>query len=98
MLISEVEGWHYFISWDNPVPANSSAIIKALRALGKLSELKTKTSVVLSPRSGVSWHQVRHAIKNNLNQTTGNAFYVNLKSGKGFQISHRTKWLWKSAP
>jgi hypothetical protein len=98
MLISEVKGWHYYISWDNPVPANSSAMIKALAALGKVSSLKTKTSVVLSPRSTVGYRDVRSAISGNLNQKTGSAFYVNLKSGRGFQISHKTNWLWKSAP
>lgn len=98
MLISEVKGWHYFISWDNPVPANSSAMIGALRDLGKVSPLKIKTSIVLSPRSTVGWQQVRLAISSNLNETTGSAFYVNLRSGKGFQISHKTKWRWKSAP
>jgi hypothetical protein len=29
MLISEVKGWHYFISWDNPAPADFSAILSA---------------------------------------------------------------------
>lgn len=98
MLISEVKGWHYFISWDNPNPADSSAILAALGKLGSVTQLKTKTSVVLSPKADVTWQQVRDAIKSNLNRKTGSAFYVNLRSGKGFQISHRTRWLWRSAP
>jgi hypothetical protein len=96
MLISEVQGWHYYISWDNPLPADSSAILRALRKLGRVKQLTTRTSIVLSPRSSTTWHDVRNAIKNNLNPTNGKAFYVNLRSGKGFQIGDQTKWLWKS--
>lgn len=98
MLMSEVKGWHYFISWDNPVPANSSAMLASLRLLGRVSKLSTKTSVVLSPKSTVTWSHVRSAIRLNLNRRNGSAFYVNLRSGKGFQISRKTQWLWKSAP
>ncbi len=98
MLISEVKGWHYFISWDNLVPADSSAILAVLGTLGNVTSLKTKTSVVLSPKVRVTWRQVRAAIKNNLDNKNGSAFYVNLRSGKGFQISQHTKWKWKSAP
>lgn len=98
MLISEVKGWHYFVSWDNPMPADSSAMLSALRALGKVTTLQTKTSIALSPRSTVHWQDVRDAIKANLNPKNGNAFYVNVRTGKGFQIGKKTKWLWKSAP
>ena len=57
MLISEVQGWYYFISWDNPMPADSSTILSALRSLGKVTELNTKTSVVLAPKKKykVAW-------------------------------------------
>lgn len=98
MLISEVKGWHYFISWDNPVPENSSAMLQSLGELGKLSTLQTKTSVALAPYSTTHWQQVRDAIKTHLHPEKGNAFYVNLRSGKGFQVGPRTKWHWKSAP
>jgi hypothetical protein len=97
MLISEIEGWHYVISWDNPQPADSSSMRKALTRLGKLYSLKTKTSVVLAPKSSTSVHDVRAAIRDNLNAVKGNAFYVNLKSGKGFQISMKHGGVWKSA-
>lgn len=97
MLISEIKGWHYFISWDNANPANSSSLLKALEALGKVSTLETKTSIVLAPYSTTHWKQVRDAIRKNLNQNTGKAFYVNLRTGKGFEIGASTKWLWKSA-
>ena len=95
MLISELQRWYYFISWDNPVPADSSAILKALRALGKVTTLHTKTSVALSPKSTTSWRDVRNAIEQNLDAKNGNAFYVNLRSGKGFHIGANPKHAWK---
>jgi hypothetical protein len=98
MLISDIKGWHYFISWDNPKPADSSAMLSALRDLGKVTTLQTKTSIALSPRSTVHWRDVRDAIKANLNPQKGNAFYVNVRTGRGFQIGTKTKWLWKKAP
>ncbi len=98
MLISELNGWHYIITWDNPVPPNSSAILAALRLLGKVTQLNTKTTVALSPRASTTYRDVRHAIESNINPKTGNAVYVNLKSGKAFHIGKKTKHLWKSAP
>ncbi len=98
MLISEIQGWHYFISWDNPVPADSSAMLNALRALGKVTRLRTKTTVALSPRASTKWRDVRNAIKKNLSPQKGNAVYVNLRSGKCFQIDAHTKRLWKQVP
>jgi hypothetical protein len=98
MLVSEVQGWHYFISWDNPVPANSSAMLKALRALGKVTQLQTKTTIALSPRSSTTWRNVRDAIEANLHTQKGNAMYVNLRSGKGFQIGKGTRYHWKQVP
>lgn len=80
------------------MPADSSAMLNALRKLGNVTRLQTKTSVVLSPRVGKrSWH-VREAIKSNLHPIKGNAFYVNLRTTKAFQIGRKTKWLWRSAP
>lgn len=98
MLMSEIQGWYYFISWDNPVPADSSSMLKALRTLGKVTSLHTKTSVVLAPKAKVTWRDVRAAIAQNLHSVKGNAFYVNLRSGKGFHYGAKTKWLWKKAP
>src|SRR5690349_2704991 len=97
-LLSEIKGWHYYISWDNPVPADSRSMVAALDKLGRLTKLHTKTSVVLSPRIGVGWWDVRSAVRKNLNPIKGNAFYVNLRSGKAFQIGKNTNWLWKRAP
>ncbi len=98
MLISEVRGWRYFISWDNPQPADSSSMLKDLERLGKVKPLETKTSVVLSPKRKTTYHHVREAIKKNLsreNLKTGKAFYVNLRSGQGFEIGKSTKWKWR---
>ncbi|MDP3015558.1 MAG: hypothetical protein Q8N70_00595, partial [Deltaproteobacteria bacterium] len=85
------------ISWDNPDPADSCEMVQSLSRLGKLTKLQTKTSYVLAPYKITKWRQVRDAIKANLHAKKGNAFYVNLRSGKGFQIGPRTKWFWKTA-
>lgn len=98
MLISEIQGWYYLISWDNPIPANSSAILKSLSSLGRVTKLQTKTTVALSPKASTKWRDVRHAIENNLSRPTGNALYINLRSGKGFQIGAKTKYGWKQFP
>jgi len=97
MLNSEAKGWRYYISWDNPIPSDSSSMLKDLSSLGKVSQLQTKTSVALSPKPRVTWRDVRKVIKNNLHPKKGNAFYVNLKSSKAFQIGTKTKMLWKHA-
>jgi len=73
-------------------------MLDALRKLGRITTLQTKTSVVLSPRIGIKSWDVRDAVKGNLNPTIGNAFYVNLRSGKAFEIGKKTNWHWRSAP
>ena len=98
MLFSEIQGWHYFISWDNPFPPDSSTMLKALAKLGKVTKLHTKTTVALSPKAKTHFTQVRDAIRDNLHQRKGNALYVNLRSGKGFQISANTGLVWTHAP
>jgi hypothetical protein len=98
MLLSELYGWHYVISWDNRVPANSTAMLKALAKLGNVSRIHTKTSVALSPRIGKTWRHIRRAIEENLHPIKGNAFYVNVRTQKAFQIGKRTKWNWKKFP
>lgn len=95
MLISEAQGWYYFISWDNPDPPDSRTMLKALKKLGKVTILLTKTSVVLAPGRDTTWRDVRKVIKENLSRRKGNAFYVNLRSGKGFHIGLKTKHAWK---
>ena len=95
MLISEIKGWHYMITWDNPVPADSSSMLKSLRKLGKVTEIQTKTTIALSPKSSTSWRDIRAAIVNNLNNKKGNAVYVNIRSGKSFQYGKGTKFKWK---
>lgn len=98
MLLSDIQGWHYFITWDNPVPANSSAMLRDLEALGHVTSVATKTTVALTPYAGTTWRQVRDAIETNLHPQKGNAMYVTLRTGKAFQISAKTGMLWKSAP
>ena len=98
IIASEVRNWQYFISWDNPVPSDSRTMHAALAALGKLTQLQTKTSVALAPRPSTTWRDVREAITDNLSPTKGNAFYVSLRSGKGFQIGKKTKYAWKKIP
>lgn len=86
---------YFVISWDNPQPANSKGMIRSLRRLGRLSSIYTKTSVLLDPKNGVTWRQVRQTIEGNLNTDKGNAFYVNIMSKKTFQIGPRTGYIWK---
>jgi hypothetical protein len=95
MLNSEIRGWYYVITWDNPIPADSSAMLGALRRLGKVTSVQTKTTAILAPRKNVKWRQVRRAILQNLNRPTGNALYVNLRTGNSFQIGAGTTWRWK---
>jgi hypothetical protein len=95
MLISEVRGWHWAITWDNPVPADSSAILHVLGKLGRVTKLYTKTTVLLAPKSGVSWRQIRAAITNNLDPKKGNVAYANLRSGKAFQWGPKTGHHWR---
>ena len=97
MIISDVQKWCYFISWDNPRPADSSTMLKSLRKLGKLTILQTKTSVAFAPKKSTTWRDVRAAIDQNLHSGKGNAFYVNLRSGYGFHIGKKTNYHWRKA-
>jgi hypothetical protein len=95
MLYSEMKGWHSIITWDNPVPADSSAMVTALSALGKLTKVQTKTTYILAPRKNISWQRIRKALTGNLHPRRGNAVYVNLKSGGVFEWGRNTRFLWK---
>ena len=95
MLLSEIKGWHWAITWDNPIPANSSTMLAALKKLGKLTKVQTKTSCILAPKASVSWRQIRSAIESNLHPTKGNALYVNLRNGSVFQRGKITNHKWK---
>ena len=85
MLISEIRGWHWVITWDNPLPADSSAMLAALRSLGRLTSVQTKTTYLLAPKKGVGWRQIRAAIEANLHPQKGNVTYVNLRSKGAFE-------------
>jgi hypothetical protein len=95
MLYSEIKGWHWMITWDNPVPANSSAIVAALSALGKLTKVQTKTTYILAPRKDVGWRQIRRALTQNLHPRKGNVAYVNLKSGAAFEWGRNSNFRWR---
>jgi hypothetical protein len=98
MLLSEIKGWHYLITWDNPDPPNSSTMLAALRKLGKITLLATKTTAALSPKSHIDWTDVRSAIEANLSPVKGKAVYVNVRTGKTFHIGKATKWAWRRVP
>jgi len=99
VLLAEIaQRWPYYISWDNPKPADSSAMLEALRKLGTVRRLHTKTSVVLWPQVSTSYSNVRLAIRANLNHRTGKAFYVNLRTGRCMEIAKATNWRWIYAP
>jgi hypothetical protein len=95
MLVSEMRGWQWAITWDNARPANSSKMIKALAVLGKVTKVHTKTTVLLAPKKGVGWQRIRGAIGANLHPAKGNALYANLQSHRAFHLGPGTKGTWK---
>jgi hypothetical protein len=97
-LISEAKGWHWLITWDNPVPKDSSSMIGALAALGKVQTVYTKTTVVLAPRKKSNWRKIRKAIESNLGTSksaVGKAIYANLRSDRCFECVMTRKKRWK---
>lgn len=95
MLYSEIRGWQWLITWDNPTPANSTTLKSALRGLGSVIEATTKTTVIFAPRHGVSWKVIRDALTSNLNQTTGKVVYVNMMSKRAFEWGPQTNFQWQ---
>ncbi len=71
-------------------------MLAALRKLGRLTEVQTKTTLMLAPEANVSWRDIRAAIKGNLHPKKGNAFYVNLRSSKSFEYGSKTGFKWKA--
>ena len=94
LLVSEVKKWHWVITWDNPVPADSSKMRAALAKLGKLTSLQTKTTVVLAPRQFVTVSKIRRVIVAHLHPTRGNAVYVNLRTKNARQYGVTTGYTW----
>lgn len=88
-------GWHWVITWDNPKPANSSALLGALSALGKLTQVQTKTTYVFAPRKNVTWQQIRAAIVANLHPHKGNVCYVNLRTGLAWEWGRLSGHKWR---
>jgi hypothetical protein len=97
MYVSELMGWHWAITWDNPVPADSSKMMKQLAKLGRLTRVQTKTTVLLAPKRKVKWRKIRKVLVNNLHPSKGNVFYVNLRSGRAFERGSSTNFKWKRA-
>ena len=95
MLISEIKGWHWAITYDNPMPANSTALLAALKKLGRLTAVQTKTTYLLAPKKQVNWRQIRAAITMHMHHTRGNIFYVNLRSGGAFEWGKNTQFKWR---
>ena len=96
MLYSEIRKWHWAISWDNPLPADSSGMLNGLASLGNVTTIQTKTTVILAPKTGVTWQKIRQTIVANLHPQIGNAFYVNLRSKNAFQWGSKTRHKWKA--
>ena len=96
-LKRQLREWHWAITYDNPLPANSSSMIEALSALGELTRVQTKTTWMLATREGVTWRHVRNAITNNLHPRKGNALYVNLRTGKAYEWGANTGRRWRGA-
>jgi hypothetical protein len=96
-LKSEINSWHWLITWDNPDPANSSSMLAALSTLGKATKVQTKTTILLAPKRSSKWRIIRSAIENNLHATKGNAVYLNLRSGRAFEFGSDTRRRWRRA-
>lgn len=97
MLLSQINKWHWLITWDNPVPANSSTMLKELGKLGAITPLQAKTTVLLAPKASVTWKQIRQAIDMNLHPKKGKAAYANLRTQNAFHRGPSTKHVWKRA-
>jgi hypothetical protein len=95
MLRSEIKGWHWAITWDNPEPADSSSMIAALSNLGRLTKVETKTTYLLAPLKKTTWRMIRLAIESNLHPRKGNVFYLNLRSGGAFEYGQNTGRKWR---
>ena len=97
MLRSEIMGWHWAITWDNPNPADSSRMLAALDKLGNVTKVQTKTTVLIAPKKSSGWKKIRKALTANLHPSKGNVFYVNLRSGRSLEYGSNTGYYWKEA-
>jgi hypothetical protein len=78
MLVSEILGWQWVVTWDNP--QDYDAIIRAFEALGRADKLATATTILFAPRSDVGEDQVRATIVEHMKPDTGHVVYVNLET------------------
>ena len=95
MLISEVRGWHWAITFGTIPGREFIHNAWSLDVSGANKNPDTKTTVLLAPRRRVGWRRIREAIVNNLHPQSGNAFYVNLRSRGAFERGSNTNFLWK---
>lgn len=98
MLISEILEWQWAITWDNADPnSDSTKLISAFEQLGAISKMETKTTVILSPKANVADREIRDVIANNLDQSKGNAVYVNIKTREAYEWGTHTGHVWTKA-
>jgi hypothetical protein len=84
------------ISWDNPVPANSTRMICQLKRHGRVRRTEPKTTVSLTPYGRrVDWRRIRRTIARNLDPSRGNAMYANLNSRRAFEYGRSTNYKWR---
>lgn len=72
-------------------------MLAALSALGNLTKVQTKTSIVLAPRVGGHGRAIRKGISTNMHPRTENAFYINLRTGNAFDWGYATRFKWRTA-
>lgn len=98
MLDSELTNDFYIITWDNPLPANSSGMIRALKRLGRVEGVHAKTTVKLFPKSSVNFGNVRRSVRINLNRRTGRAVVVSIANKHVSHIDNAVaRGTWKKA-
>jgi len=98
MLWSEIVKWQWAITWDNAAPNRNSAPLRAaLGSLGRIDDLATKTTVILSPKVGVTEAQIKAAITQNLDPTTGSASLTDLQTRDVWEWGPNTQQTWNKA-
>jgi hypothetical protein len=83
------------ISWDNPVPANSTRMLRQLKKHGSVRKMEPKTTVALTPHGNTDWRKIRRTITRNLHPSRGKASYTNLNTRGAFEYGRSTNFKWK---
>jgi hypothetical protein len=79
------------ITWDNPVPADSSRLIRQLKRHGSVRKIEPKTTVALTPHGHTDWRRIRRTIESNLHPSRGRASYTESEFTKGVRIRTQYK-------